>query len=230
MPDTAGTPGANPGQGDGDPPKFVTEDQLNRAITARFTDFSKKQEKHLGDFSTSLTSRIEELMKPPSTSSTPAESKNADDPIVRGLQKQLQDLTAKADKAASEAAAEREKSRKQSLRQTLTDTLLKNGVDAARVKHAVGFLVDAEGRVRYQEGGDDLVFTDTDGSELDLHTGVKSWVGSEDGKFYLPARGITGSGDRGTGNPPKAAGKSKPGAVPTNAELGNSLLEYIGSI
>src|SRR6185369_6111031 len=99
MPEPTGQPGADPGQG-GDAPKYVTEEQLNRAITARFTDFHKKTEKTWETFAASLTSKFEELVKPAAPASGAADQKPADDPLLQGMQKQIAELKAAAEQSA----------------------------------------------------------------------------------------------------------------------------------
>ena len=49
------------GQGKVDEPKYVTEEQLNRAISARFGDFSKKIEKSLETAIGGFGAKLDEL-------------------------------------------------------------------------------------------------------------------------------------------------------------------------
>ncbi len=230
MADTQGQPSPQDGQGN-DGPKYVTAEELNKAITARFTDHQKKLEKHLESFSGALTGKLEELLKaavpapaPTSTAETPKPA-DADSPALRGMMKQLEELKRDNLKIQQERDAERTRAKDATLRQQLSDALIKNGVDATRVKHAVGILVDSEKRVRFEEDGDSIVFKDNDNTDVDLLTGIKSWVKSDDGKFYLPPRGVNGSGDRGAGRAPNVTNTSKT----VNAEsLGNLILDEFG--
>jgi len=213
-----------------DGPKFVTAEELNKAITARFTDHQKKLEKHLESFSGTLTGKLEELLKaavpaPKSTDAADPPKADTDSPALRGMMKQLEELKRDNAKIQQERDAERTRAKDATLRQQLSDALIKNGVDASRVKHAVGILIDSEKRVRFEEDGDSIVFKDNDNTDVDLLTGIKSWVKSDDGKFYLPPRGVNGSGDRGAGRAPSTSNNSKT----VNAEsLGNLLLEEFG--
>lgn len=211
-------------QGDnGNAPKYVTEEQLNRAITARLAAFGKSQEKVLGEFQTTLTGKLEELLKAAPVPTTTAESsKPAESPELKGALKRLAEIEAANKQIQAERDAERAKARDVALRQQLSDTLLKHGVDATRVKHAVGILVDSEKRVRFDEDGESLIFKDSDNTDVDLITGVRSWVKSDDGKFYLPPRGVNGSGDRGAGKAPQTAQK---GGQVTAESLGDLLLQ-----
>lgn len=136
-------------------------------------------------------------------------------PTVRGLKKQMDDLKRQADEARAQAQSERNKQRDVALRQSLAEQLTKSGVDPKYVRQAVGILVDADKRVRYSEDGDQLTFRDADGSEVDLGTGLKGWVKSDDAKIFLPPRGASGSGDRLGGKPvvPATAGQQPKGQV-----------------
>lgn len=211
-------------QGDGNTPKYVTAEELNRAITARFSDHQKKLEKHLDGFSTSLMGKLEDLIKtaPPSSATAEPTKSAAESPEFKGLMKQMAELEKVNQRIQLERDAERTKSRDAALRQNLSDALIKHGVDATRVKHAVGILVDSEKRVRFEDDGETLVFKDTDNTDVDLLTGVKSWVKSDDGKFFLPPRGVNGSGDRGAGKAPMAAPKGNQVSPET---LGQMLLD-----
>lgn len=228
MADPQGNPSPQDGQGN-DGPKYVTAEELNKAITARFTDHQKKLEKHLETFSGTLTGKLEELLKsvpaPKSTDTADPPKSASESPEFKGLMKQMEEIKRENLKIQQERDAERTKSKDATLRQQLSDALIKNGVDANRVKHAVGILVDSEKRVRFEEDGESIVFKDDDNTDVDLTTGIKSWVKSDDGKFYLPPRGVNGSGDRGAGRAPNIRNDSK---APTAESLGMALLEEFG--
>lgn len=191
-------------QGEGSEPDFATKEDLNRAITARLKDFEKKLEKQSSELSTSITSKMEEMLtalKPPA----PPDPKGQvpvnplDHPEVRGMKRQLQVLEEQALQLKAERDAEHARNRESTLRNKLREELSRSEVDAKRLQHAVGILVDAEKRVRWSGDGDSIVFVDSDGSELDLSSGVKSWVRSDEGKLFLPPRGTSGTGGRAPG-------------------------------
>lgn len=214
-------------QGDGGTPQYVTVDQLNAAITARFKAFDKKIEELFTKGSETILTKVAETidqrfesLKQPADKKPDAPGSIDDHPVVKGLQKQLDELRKANEQSKAEAAAERAKMRETKLRQRLTDELTSHGIDPARAKHAVGFLIDVEKRVRYSGDDDDtIVFRDADGQDLDLGTGLKGWAKSEDAKIYMAPRGTQGSGDRGVSNPRAATqGQPQPGA------LGNWLL------
>jgi hypothetical protein len=191
----------------------------NRGLTKRFKKFEKNL---LGTIESLLNKRDEGLLaklKPaPEPPKEPQENEPAatgTDPVIAGLQQQIEEL--KADNARKDAIAanERDQRRNSALRQRLTDELIKGGTDATRARHAVGFLVDVEKRVKYAaDDSDELVFAAGD-EELDVGAGIKAWLKSEDGKLYLPPRGVAGSGDRGGGvaRPPAPPGQPDRTAV-----------------
>lgn len=212
-----GTPSqTEQGKGD-DAPKYVTEEQLNRAISARFGDFQKKLEKSIGEsLATTLTAKLDELktsLAAPADGGTDSKEapKGADienHPLVKGLQKQISDQKAATEQLKTERDAEKARAREQVLRTSLADSLTKGGVDPARVRQAVGILVDVEKRVRFAGDDDDeLVFKDVTG-DVDLATGLKSWIKSDDAKIFLPPRGTQGAGDRSAGRPPSPGQQS----------------------
>ena len=69
-----------------------------------------------------------------------------------------------------------------------------------RVGDLITVMLDESGNVS---------FRGSDGDPIDVETGIKGWVATEEAKIYLPPRGTTGSGDRtihggtGPGNAPK---------------------------
>lgn len=219
------------GQGSDDSPKFVTEEQLNRAITARFKTFEKSLDGKFGEFKTgfeSFQASITEALKP--KQEPPKEQpkdKGAPPPVTETpefieTQKQLKALQAKYDAAEKKAAESETKRRDTLLRQTVDETLAKAGVDSARIKHARGFLVDAMKSVRFSEDGEYVVMLDSEGNESELSAGIKAFLKSDDGKIYLPPRGTAGSGERGGGIAPR----TDPNAV-TKESIGNALLQLL---
>ncbi len=197
----------------------------NRGLTKRFKKFEKSL---LGTIETVLNKRDEALLAklaPPSEppkEPKPNEPVPSADPVIAGLQQQVEEL--KADNARKDAiaASEREQRRSSALRQHLAHALVKGGMDAGRARHAVGFLVDVEKRVKYAaDETDELVFVDGD-EELELAAGLKAWLKSDDAKLYLPPRGVAGSGDRGGGSTrPQTPGQ------PDRAAVSNALLRVM---
>lgn len=221
-------------QGEASGPNYVTEERLNeainRAITSRFSSFEKKIGGQVSEAVTGLLPKLDEIVQArlpqPSQGSAGASEKPLEEsPLVKGLQKKLAELEEQNRKSQSERDAERARARDVALRQRLSEELGKHGVDARYVKQALGFLVDAEKRVRWADDeGDALVFRDSDGSELDLSTGLRSWAKSDDAKIYMPPRGLSGSGDRGGGQAPRTQPQGA-----SREQLGRALLAGLGT-
>ncbi len=229
-PDTSTATPAAPGQQPPPPSPPPASDDApigNRGLTKRLKKFEKSL---LGTIETVLNKRDETLLAKLTPSPEPPKAPQASepapagtDPVIAGLQQQIEEL--KTDNARKDAIAanEREQRRHSALRQRLTDELIKGGTDATRARHAVGFLVDVEKRVKYAaDDSDELVFAAGD-EELDLNAGIKAWLKSEDGKLYLPPRGVAGSGDRGGGG---ARPPSPPGQ-PDRTSVSHALLRVL---
>lgn len=186
-------------------PKYATleevttavSEMINKAITSRSKATDKAAETKMSAFLEAFEKKMEErfssLSNPSQSSSN--ESKFEDHPMYKGMQKKFQEMQERLDRSEKEKAEERDKARDVSLRQRVTEELSKAGIDSSRTRHALALLVDAEKRVSYDDDGE-LLFRDLDNQEYDLSTGLRSWSKSEDAKVYLPARGVTGSGDR----------------------------------
>lgn len=211
-------------------PKYVTEEQLNRAITARFADFQKKSEKGMaeafGKFEALLT---EKLSAAPVQ--TPKDEPKGESPEVAGLKKQLADMQTSIKAANDKAEAERAKARDTSLRQKLQDSLVANGVDAKNTRAAIALLVDGDKRVSWNDDSDELVFRDSDNQLVDLATGLKSWAKSDDAKIYLSPRGSVGSGSApGSGSAQRAPSVNQPGSALPPGELGRYVMSLAAGI
>lgn len=200
-------------QGEGGEPKYVTEEQLNKAISARFGSFEKKIETRLAPLaeitpeklsatiSESIAAALAATSKPEKGAS---EGKNgglteeaiANSPFAKGMQKQLEEQRKQTEAMKAERDAEKARTRDVTLRTKVGEELTRRGVDPQRNRHALGLLVDAEKRVRWSDDGESIVFKDSDGTDVDLDSGLNSWIKGDDAKVYLPPRGISGSGDQ----------------------------------
>ena len=205
-------------------PSYVTDDQLQAALTTRFRGFEQKIDKTLTDTLGALVEKLRgelapvlALAKPepgdaqggqPEGGSGPAAP--APSPELRKLQDQITLLTKQADDARSERDTERARGRDSLLRQRVTDALSGVGIEGVRARHAVGLLVDAERRVRWSDAGDQIVFRTDAHDDLELGAGVREWLKTDDAKLYMPPRGAAGSGDRPGGQPPPPRPPSGP--------------------
>lgn len=216
----------NGDEGNNTTPEYVTGEQLNKAITARFKDHEKSFKKTIGEslgeltgqIDSLLSSRIEEMFAQKMSESGNAKSKNGnegEDPRFNAMRKEIESLKAAAAHAEQQRAAAEQARLDAALRQKVHEELVRGGVDGVRAKHALGFLLDADKRVRYEDG--EFVFRDNDG-DVPLEDGIKNWLAkSEDAKIYLPAKGIVGSGDRPSTKKVTNNGKLSPEAL--NAQL-----------
>ena len=210
---------APPEGGQPEAPKGLTNEDFNRAFTARFRDVEKRIEGKIADALTqatgklegSLTEKLSALLSgvraepsgsggggegdahPPAPGGAQPPAQPPRDPEVTALKRQLTEMKNKLSAQDAEREAERTAARDLRMRTALSDRLAAHGIDAKRVKHAVGFLVDAEKLVSVDASGS-LVFKASDGEMIDLESGLREWVASDDGKLYLPPRGVAGSG------------------------------------
>lgn len=206
---------APPEGGQSEQPKALTPEDFNRAFTARAKDFDKKIEARITEALTSATGKLEgSLLEKLGAliSGKQAQPDAADeavagqqpqavagatgpqkDPEVTALKRQLTEMKNKLAAQDTERENERAALRDSRMRASLGDKLVALGIDAKRVRHAVGFLVDAEKLVSVDSSGG-LVFKASDGDVIDIESGLREWIGSDDGKLYLPPRGVAGSG------------------------------------
>lgn len=209
------------------PAKYVTEEQLHRVLGSRLGSFEQKFGKlitdTLGSFTTAMKTELATLLpakpdaQPTDTKKKDAQAAPPESPELKRLNDQVAELTSRAEKAAQERDAERAKAKDSTLRQKVTDALVATGVDAPRARHALGLLVDSEKRIHWSEDGATLLFRRAEHDDVELGPGLKEWLKSEDGKFYLPPRGAAGSGDRGGASPPRSVGSA------TRAEVAEGL-------
>jgi hypothetical protein len=226
----------NPASGQGgeppaDAPKFASLDDV-KALARRFDAFAAEAKKSSGDMLAAFTAKLDELVSGAARApagSAPADDKSGahapsieDHPTVKGLLKRIAEVEGRAKSAEDTAAAEKARARDGDMRRRLADALASHGIDGARAKHAVGFLVDAQKLVRLAEDGESILFKDADSGDVDLATGLKAWVKTEDGKLYKPPSGAAGSGDRPFGGAPQ-----KPGEPISREAVGEMLLSHL---
>lgn len=150
--------------------------------------------------------KTEEDKGKPSPGSPPSIEES---PAFKALQRQLDDEKKAREKRDAELADERAQARASKLRQRVSDALVEGGVEAARVKHALHYLVDGEKRVAWDEHDtESLLFKDEKGELLPLSDGLKGWLKSDEAKIYLPPRGAGGSGGAPGASGPRSATNS----------------------
>ena len=221
----------------GDAPSSISREEVSEIVNKAIGARNKLFEKQISDQLDKSTKDLRESMRTLTESITAnagsdkgekkrrGEGEAGDDPALRSLQRQIQELKVENERVAATAAAEKAKGRDNTLRQRLAESLAEYGIkDSPRIKHAIHHLVDGEKRVSYSEDNEDqIVFRDADGVSLDLATGLKSWAKSEDGKYFLPPTGARGSGDGRGGAAPQRNGQQ----TGDQAAVWNALAEKI---
>lgn len=192
---------------------------VNKAITGRFRDNEKKQSKQFEEFGAGLFTKFDSSLAELRASLAPKEEtkttrgkeeapqfKLEEHPEFQKVTKQL----AEQNKALAKATAEREsayaKQRDVSLRQSVNDELGKQGITGIKAKLAVGHLVDASKVIGY--GDDESIVFRADDESIDLSSGVKRWLKTDEGKEFLPPRNAAGSGDRQSAAGTRQAGQT----------------------
>jgi predicted nucleic acid-binding Zn-ribbon protein len=213
------------GEGGDAAPKYVTEDQLNKAIGNRlkagFDSFKKEITGSIAETIGGLTSqldaaldaKLEKFAAPPKDAAGKDKDKGGtvdidNHPTVKGLLRQLEEQKKATDKVNAEAETARQRVADQDLRAQLSTALNAAGVkDPARLRLAVGNLVDAEKRVRWSEDGKALIYNDPTDGDVDLGSGLAGWAKTEDAKLFLSPNSVQGSGDKAGGKGPNAGAK-----------------------
>jgi hypothetical protein len=189
-----------------DAPKYVTPEALNSAIVGHLSRFEKK----LAPQFDAIASRIVEQLRPAPAvedddadeDATAAPSGAPDDmaaKLSRRLDRERAEWRKRMEKLEREREEERSKARDAQMRQAVRDQLIEAGVDPARVKQALTWVVEGERRIQYSEDGS-LTYRDDDGVPVSLSEGLSSWAKTDDAKVFLPPRNLQGSGDRPASN------------------------------
>lgn len=116
-------------------------------------------------------------------------------------------------KSARLRAEEKEKSAK--LEGSARDALIKAGVPAERVGHAMAFIHNAQNRVRFDDKGAVGLHFQREGYEeiVPIEKGVAEWLKTTDGKAFLPPSGAQGTG---TGAGARSGGPSSGSVKPAD--------------
>jgi len=189
-------------------PQYVTHKQfgelVNKAIHGRFMTFETKLSKSVEESQTALAdSIVERLSKAPNP--PPKEGEGGDQgagddnaqltAMQRKFERQMAEMERKVQTANEVSQRERQSALNVRLRQEASNALASAGVDGTRINHALGYLVDVEKRISYDDDNSRILFRDEDDMMVPLKDGVTGWSKSDDAKIYLPPRGAQGSGD-----------------------------------
>jgi FtsZ-interacting cell division protein YlmF len=179
-------------------PKYVTVDELAALLKAREDKFFSRVTAETGKLAAKLDAfgkAREEEKKEPAPAAEPGTTKVKieESPEYKGLLRRLAENEERTKAAEERATAEAARARDSKMRQVLNEELVAAGVDSKMVKHAIGYLVDAEKRVKTLENGS-IVFVDGP-DEVEFKQGFRGWLKTDDAKVYLSPRGVQGSGD-----------------------------------
>lgn len=208
-----------------DASKGISNEDMNRAITARFKDFEKKMaaqlEQNLSGFGSkleeTLASKLAGILKPqPVADEVEAEKPTAQsvakDPIAElqaSFKRQLREQSNEVKALREENLREKQALREAKMREAVTNALAAHGVTGGRAKHALGYLVDVSKSIVMNEAGQPVML-DEFGDPVDIETGLKAWANTEDAKIYIPPRGTAGSGGSQQNNRGAAAASASP--------------------
>ena len=214
-----GTPpgGAPPA---GDPPAFDAtafqsemKDFVVKAVNgAVSTHLTRALDSRFEQNNAALVEQIQGLMPAAPVSDAPPTSGNADlDAQIKNatapLMKQLEEQRALNERNAATAKSERDSRMLQEENSALSQALTKHGVAGPLAQAAVNLL---HGSLERQADGSVVYVSKETGptgsydERVSVEEGVKRYLGTEDGKHFLPARPVGGGGNRG-GNAPGAA-------------------------
>lgn len=193
---------------------------MNGAISNHLTRFrgsmSEDLEKIKGELSSSFSGVLEEFKKS-IPASQPAKGKKDDAGDVSKIEAEYSARLADLEKRYNDEKAAREQERQSNLkneeRNTLATVLISKGADPNRVKAAVALLHTEEQRVSRNKDGSIVFKIQREGyaDPLPLEKGVEEYLAGE-GKFFLAAKPVGGSGGKGNNAPSSnggTAGESK---------------------
>jgi hypothetical protein len=205
-------------EGESQGPKYMTAEEFNRAQSSREKRLREQIKKDLAEM----------LAKSPAPKAAeaddgdegedegkPAEGAKGDKPQapadataaeLKRLRKRLEasEREREAEKKAREEQAA--KAARDEERSKLSEALVAAGADAKRVRAAVALLHTEDRKVRRNAEGR-IVFLADEDDEQDLPAGVKAWLGTDEGKAFLPTRGAEGSGSTAPKAPVAKGGK-----------------------
>ena len=183
-------------------PSYMTAAEFNKASTAREKKLLERIDKILEE-KTAKQKAAEEVDDSDAGDESEDKGDAKDDKTAAkspsdAMAKQLASLQRQLTRERNEREKERAEREAQSAKMARDEerTKLSEALAAAGVKNvrgAVALLHTEDKRVRRNDEGK-IVFVDENDDEFDLAAGIKHWIGSEEGKAYMPPRGASGSG------------------------------------
>jgi len=173
----------------------ITAEALGKAIGAALTAHLPGHLKAINDEIAALKATKTE---PKTGDDEPGKGKDGkSDPVAVQLAAMRKELDASRQREADAATA----AKNASLANAARDALIKHGVPADRVAHAMAF-VNAQGVLSYEGDKPGWKGKDQYGADavLDIDAAAKAFLGTKDGQLYLPPVNAGGTGG-GVGNP-----------------------------
>jgi hypothetical protein len=211
-------------------PGYMTQEQFNKAMTARAKREEEKTRKYMEQQMAAILDRLPPLkdldaVEEPTETAAAPEKLSKDAIETRKALKEVNELKRKMDALREENEKTQKKMRQDQLKTATTAALSELG--CTRPTHALSYL-EANGLVRYNDDGQ-LVFMarqEFQGEKFEeekpLSEGLKGWVASPDGEIYLPPRGTQGAGTEAVRRP----GNRKPTKEEAKEEAAANLLNY----
>lgn len=209
---------APPSDGDGKAappaPAYMTQEQFNKAMTAREKRFEERLQKMVAGSLAPLMERLppaasdddDEADEPAPPTAAPAQSSKPSKAEVdaKKARKGMEELRKQMEAECEERKQERERFQREEAKAATKAALSAYG--CVQPDHALAVL-EMRNLLRRSDSGE-LVFvskTDYQGQTLEeekgLEAGIKEWLSSPDGQLYLPPKGTQGSGSTGAGRP-----------------------------
>jgi len=175
-------------QEDVETPEF-NEKQL-KLINSIFTSRGKTLEEKLDKRHAEMMEALKGLSvkAPEKEGKSKKDSDEMDPEVLKRIEKSEKQNAELMKKLADKEAKEKALTRKQAIH----DVLTANGVPANKVKFAQVYLENS-GLIDHES--DEVQFVD-ENTNIDLKSGLKKWLKTDDGREFLPPKGIQGSGDQ----------------------------------
>lgn len=193
--------------GQGQAPAPLTAEDFNRAFSARERRLQESFEQRLAAREAEWAKRFEALQPKPADPAQPDPAAAAE-ARLRALEKQLTEEKERVARTEAQRARDEERS-------ALINQLSTLGVTGPRAAAVAAYLHGEQGTVRRAKDGRIVFVVPRDGytDELDLAKGLAEWAKTPEGKDFLPARDVGGSGEA-----PRRPGAPAPNGKPRPGE------------
>lgn len=195
---------------------------VNAAIKSQLDTQTKRFEKQLRESSESIAKMLDEKLttvKPPE-GKEPPEGKGKKDVELESIRRQMSEQATAHSALLQKLKEAEDQNRTTALHTLVTERLSALGqIVGTGARLALNHL-SAIGRVGYDEDGDSpnrAVFRGEDGVTVDLDTGLKTWLKTDEAKFFQAPSGTRGSGSRPAQQPATS------GPVTRDGALGNAM-------